>query len=61
MKCKETEKLLVITLSRNKRVGFDKKQVSLLNKIWLYSKYVLIFNNFDQKKWLELLEIMLTL
>ena len=61
MKCKETEKLLVITLSRNKRVGFDKKQVSLLNKIWLYSKYILIFNNFDQKKWLELLEIMLTL
>lgn len=61
MKCKETEKLLVIKLSRNKRVGFDKKQVSLLNKIWLYSKYVLIFNNFDQKKWLELLEIMLTL
>ena len=50
MKCKETEKLLVIKLSRNKRVGFDKKQVSLLNKIWLYSKYVLIFNNFDQKK-----------
>ena len=25
MKCKETEKLLVIKLSRNKRVGFDKK------------------------------------
>ena len=49
MKYKETEKLLVIKLSQNKRVGFNKKQVLLLKKVWLYSKNLLTFNNFDQK------------
>lgn len=61
MKYKETEKLLVIKLSQNKRVGFNKKQVLLLKKVWLYSKNLLTFNNFDQKNWLESLEIMVIL
>ena len=61
MKYKETEKHLVIKLSQNKRVGFNKKQVLLLKKVWLYSKNLLTFNNFDQKNWLESLEIMVIL